>query len=84
MPSVTLPKLRVVGLAVKAPGKTPVPVTGIVNVGLGAFEVRVTLPLAAPLAVGVNVTLNVALCPAFRVTGAVIPLRVKPAPDMAI
>ena len=83
MPTVTLPKLSVVGLAAKAPGKTPVPVTGIVKVGLEAFDVRVTLPLAAPLEVGVNVTLNVAVCPAFRVSGAVMPLRAKPVPLMA-
>ena len=80
MPTVTLPKLSVVGLAAKAPADTPVPVTGMVKVGLGAFDVRVTFPLAAPLAAGVNVTLKVAVCPAFSVRGAVIPLSARPAP----
>jgi hypothetical protein len=61
----------------------PVPDSGIARVGLDAFEVIVTLPFAAPLAVGVNVTLKVAVCPAVRVTGAVIPLRVNPAPLIA-
>jgi len=55
-------------------------VTGIVKVELEAFDVRVTFPLAAPLAAGVNVTLKVAVCPAFRVRGAVMPLRAKPVP----
>lgn len=80
LPTVTVPKLRLAGLAPKVPAVVPVPVNGIVRVGLGAFEVSVRLPLAAPLAVGANVTLKLVLCPAFRVTGAVIPLSVNPDP----
>ena len=83
LPTITVPKLRLDGFAPKVPGMTPVPVTGIVKVGLEAFDVSVTFPLAAPLAAGVNVTLKVAVCPAFRVRGAVMPLRAKPVPLMA-
>jgi len=39
-----------------------------------------TLPLAAPLAVGANSTVNDVLCPAFKVTGMVRPLRLNPLP----
>lgn len=45
-----------------------------------ALEAMVMLPLAAPAACGVKVTVKVALCPAARVSGAEIPLSVKPAP----
>ena len=76
----TLPKARLLGLAPSAPGATPVPDKGMVKVGLGAFEVMVTLPLAFAADCGVKVTLNVALCPAVSVTGVVIPLTVNPVP----
>lgn len=59
------------------------PASGIVSVGFEASDVTVTVPLALPAAVGVNVTLNVALAPAARVTGAVMPLMVKPVPVAA-
>ena len=80
LPTVTLPKARVLGLDPSAPGATPVPDKGMVKFGLGAFEVMVTLPLAFAADCGVKVTLNVALCPAVSVTGAVIPLTVNPVP----
>ena len=80
LPTFTLPKLRLVGLAANAPGVTPVPETGIVNVEFVAVEVRVRLPLMAPDAVGINETVKVALCPPLSVKGGAIPLTVKPAP----
>jgi hypothetical protein len=46
LPTVTLPKARLLGLDPSAPGAIPVPDKGMVKVGLGAFEVIVTLPLA--------------------------------------
>jgi len=52
----------------------------MVRVGVGAFDVMVTLPLALAADCGANVTLKLALCPAVSVIGAVIPLRVKPVP----
>ena len=81
-PTITLPKLRLVGLDDKAPDVTPVPLTGMVRVGLDAFDVIVMLPLTAPAAVGVNVTLKVVLWPAASVTGAVMPLKLNPVPVM--
>lgn len=82
-PTVTLPKLRLVGFAPRAPGVTPVPDRGMVKVGLEPFEVIVTLPLALPADAGVNVTVKLALCPEVSVTGAVMPLRLNPAPLIA-
>ena len=79
-PTVMLPKLRAVGLAPSAPGVTPVPDRGMVRVGFGALEVIVRLPLTLPADDGANETLNVALCPAVRMTGVVIPLKLNPEP----
>lgn len=61
VPVVTLPKLILVGLAVRSPAVTATPVTGIVKVGLCAFEVTVTLPLNVPADWGANFTVNVTL-----------------------
>jgi hypothetical protein len=80
LPTVTLPKLRLVGLPPSAPAATPAPDNGTVRVGVGAFDVIVTLPLALAADCGANVTLKVALCPAPSVIGAVIPLNVNPVP----
>ena len=80
-PTATLPNARLVGFATRAPAATvPVPVKGIFNVGFDAFDVMATLPLTAPAVVGLNSTLKLALCPAARVTGALIPLTLNPAP----
>ena len=82
-PTVTLPKLRLVGLSPNVPGVTPVPDRGMVRVGFEALEVMVRLPLALPADDGANETLKVALCPAVRVTGVVIPLKLNPEPLIA-
>ena len=79
-PTVTLPKLKLVGLAPNVPGVTPIPDNGIVSVGFDPFEVTVRLPPALPADDGANETLKVALCPAVSVTGVVIPLTLYPAP----
>ena len=81
-PTVTLPKLMLLGLSARAPGVTPVPDTPIVSVGFEPFEVMVTVPLAAPVACGAKVTVKLVLCEGFNVSGAVMPLRVKPVPLM--
>ena len=79
-PTVTLLKLRLVGLAPNVPGATPVPDNGIVSVGFEALDVMVRLPLALPGDDGAKETLKVALCPAVSVTGVVIPLKLNPEP----
>ena len=77
-PTVTLPKLRLKGLAPSVPGATPVPDRGMVRVGFEALEVNVMLPLLLPAEDGLNKTVKIVLCPADRVSGTVIPLRVNP------
>lgn len=46
--TVTLPKLRFAGFAVRAPGVTPVPDSAIVSEEFDASDVIVTAPLTAP------------------------------------
>lgn len=60
-PTITLPKLRLAGLALSVPSVTPVPDKGIVKVGFEPLDVMVTDPVALPAVVGANLTLNVAL-----------------------
>jgi hypothetical protein len=80
LPTVTAPKLRLEGLDPNVPNAVPVPASGIVRIGLDAFELIVTSPLMSPLEVGENVTLKLAICPGLSVSGAVIPLRANPVP----
>lgn len=82
LPTVTFPKLRLVGFDPSTPGAIPVPDNGMVSAG--AFEVTVTLPVTLPAAAGVNVTVKVALCPAVSVAGVVMPLKLKPVPLIPI
>ena len=63
-PTVTLPKLKLDGLAVSCPVAVPVPLIASASVGFGAFDVIVKVPLAAPADVGVKVAVKVRLCPA--------------------
>jgi hypothetical protein len=60
-PTVTLPKLRLVGETVNWPAAVPVPESAILSGELDAFETTERLPLAAPAVVGVKVTVNVTL-----------------------
>ena len=80
LPTVTLPKLRLVGLGARSPGEIPVPDNGMVRVGSEALEVMVMLPLALAAEEGANFTLKLVLCPAVNVTGVEMPLRLKPLP----
>ena len=61
LPTCTLPKLRLVAVAVSDPGVTPVPESGTVNMGFDALLVTARLPLADPPVVGVKVTLKLTL-----------------------
>ena len=81
LPNTTLPKFTLEGLAVNAPSATPLPLSGIVNVGFDPSDVMVTLPVALPVAVGANFTLKLTLCPALNVTGKANPLMLKPLPE---
>lgn len=80
-PTTTLPRFRVVGFTVSCPtAALPVPESGIARLGLEAFDVTVTLPLALPAEAGVNVTVKVALWPDVSVKGVVMPLKLNPVP----
>jgi len=48
-----------------------------------ALELIVSAPLAAPVAEGVKITLNVAPCPALSVTGRFGPVKLNPGPVAA-
>lgn len=61
---------------------TPVPVRGIVRVGLDALLVTVIEPLAAPVTVGVNVAVSVFDAPAARVNAVGTDVRVNPGPEI--
>ena len=86
VPTTTLPMPRLLGLipSCAVAVAVPVPDKGIVRIELGAFDVIVTLPPALAAVVGEKLTLNVALCPAARLSGAVIPLKLNPSPLAAI
>ena len=71
------------GDAVNVAGATAVPLSGIDKLGFDAFEVTVAVPGNVPAAVGAKVIVNVALCPAVKVTGGVIPEMLNPVPDAA-
>jgi hypothetical protein len=74
-PSITLPKLKLAGLT-DNPACAPVPLSAIVAGEPEALLVRLTLPLAAPAAVGANTTLNVRVWDGFSVAGTLTPLNV--------
>ena len=52
----------------------------MLRLGFAPVEVMLTLPLAAPLAVGENSTVNDVLWPAVNVKGRVSPLKLNPVP----
>jgi len=82
-PTVTLPKLRLPGLAPRVPVATPAPDKGIVRVGFDALDAMVMLPLALPADDGLKKTVKFALWPAAKVRGAEIPLMLNPLPLIA-
>jgi hypothetical protein len=84
VPVNTLPTATGTGATLSVPAVVdPVPAREIVNVGLDAFELTVTLPLALPADVGAKVTVKLALCPAASVAGTEIPVTVNPVPLIA-
>jgi hypothetical protein len=79
-PTCTVPNAKLVGFADRVPCVTPVPESGMLRLEFEPLEVTVTLPFAAPLAVGENNTVNEVLWPAPNVKGRLSPLRLKPLP----
>jgi hypothetical protein len=79
-PTVTLPKLSVVGETESWPGAVPVPVSPMLRVELDASERIARFPLTAPVPVGVNLAVKVTLWPALRVAGRVSPVMENPVP----
>ena len=77
LPTETLPKFKLVGLATSCPAVVPVPNRATFRLGLDALDVIVIPPATVPDDVGKNVTLKLALWPAFRVSGKLKPFRVK-------
>src|SRR5215469_13443256 len=74
-PALTLPKLRLVGLADKVTeAATPVPVNDTVAGEFGALLEMVTDPARFPAVVGAKTALNVVLAPAAKVFGVASPL----------
>lgn len=82
LPITTLPKLTLVGLAVTSPAGTPAPERGRFTVPVSV--VKAILPLTVPSVAGANCTLKLALSPAARVNGAVMPVIVNPVPVTVI
>jgi hypothetical protein len=84
LPTVTLLKSKAVGETPSSPGARPFPESATVMLALVALLVTVTVPVAAPLAAGENVTLTLMLLPASTEKGtAGTELSVKPVPEMA-
>src|SRR2546425_3321327 len=82
LPTVTFPKLRLVGLAVRRKVEvTPVPLNAMAEGELGASLTSERLPVTLPALVGAKATLKLVLCPALRVSGTVRPVMLKPFPE---
>jgi hypothetical protein len=81
LPTNTLPKLKLVGLAVNwNVAATPVPLRAMAVGEFAALLTSDTLPVTLPAAAGANCTVKVLDCPADRLRGKVSPLRPKPVP----
>ena len=75
-PTVTLPKLALVGVKlIEACKATPVPLSATVDGEPAALLAIVMVPGRLPAVVGANMALNVALAPAAIVLGVASPLR---------
>jgi hypothetical protein len=76
LPLLTDPKLKLVGLTLKVPAVTAVPVREIENVGMELLFAIANVRLSLPADWGENATLNDVLWPAARVNGKLNPLTV--------
>ncbi len=84
-PTLTLPKLMLVGLMPSCgfEAETPTPESGIVAGEPLALLPIVTPPVAFPELCGANCAENDAFCPGIRVSGTEMPLMLNPAPEGA-
>ena len=80
LPTVTLPKLALLGFAVREPAASPVQESAMLSGEAGASDTIASVPVADPAVVGAKPTLNVTLWFAASVTGTDKPLTEKPAP----
>jgi hypothetical protein len=76
----TLPKLTLDWVAARVPAVTPLPESPMFKVEFDALLEIETPPVTAPLLCGANAMLKFVLCPAARVRGKLIPLRLNPEP----
>jgi hypothetical protein len=82
-PTATFPKFRLVGVTDSwSVAAVPVPLKEITAGEFVASLASETLPEALPACWGANLTVNVAVWPADSVTGVVMPLIVKPEPEI--
>ena len=82
LPTLTVPKLRLVGFAAsRKVAASPVPLRAMVSGEPGALLAKETEPVTLPAVVGAKAALKVVLPPAAIVAGTVRPVMVKPAPD---
>ena len=82
LPTVTFPKLRLVGLAVRRKVEvTPVPLNAMVEGELGVSLTSERLPVTLPALAGAKAALKLVLCPALRDSGTVRPVMLKPFPE---
>ena len=79
VPKTTFPNEVLLGFT-ESSTVTPVPASETVAGEFEALLTKETLPVAAPAAVGANVTLKELLCPAASVRGRESPLMLKPVP----
>jgi hypothetical protein len=79
-PTVTLPKLRLVGDTANVPAAVAVAESAMLSGELDAFDTTERVPLAAPALVGEKVAVKVTLWFEVRVSGKVNPLTEKTAP----
>ena len=78
VPTATVPKLMLAGLAVNCPlaGLDPVPLSPTVSGEFDASLLTVIVPAKLPATAGANVAVKVAVCAGFKVTGTDSPLTV--------
>lgn len=75
-----MPKLKLVGFAVRLPAATAVAESVIFSGLLAPLLVSAKFPLTLPADCGLKTTLKVVLCPGAKVTGRVKPVVLKPVP----